>query len=115
MPTTADCRRHSATLGHSPPLSLPPKASSWAQPPVPLLPHVPDRRHAGTVLPLPGPLRRPCLPSSSTHQQQGKKQMTAAATGPAGCQVLTVLEVNSGGLSFTSVTMMMAVAVFERP
>lgn len=30
-------------------------------------------------------------------------------------EVLTVLVVNSGGLSFTSVTVMMAVAVFERP
>lgn len=29
--------------------------------------------------------------------------------------VLTVLVVNSGGLSFTSVTVMIAVAVFERP
>ena len=55
----------------------------------------------------PGPLR-PRRPSLH-HTQGGELHPTAVSC------VLTVLVVNSGGLSFTSVTEMMAVAVFDRP
>lgn len=42
-------------------------------------------------------------------------ELEPVATGPRACPALTVLAVNSGGLSFTSVTVTIAVAVFERP
>lgn len=60
-------------------------------------------------------------PSDSAAEREGAAPHISAflpRTGHAslgGFEGLTVLAVNSGGLSFTSVTVMMAVAVFERP
>lgn len=57
------------------------------------------------------------LSSSSTHTGRGRAEAPAWPAQPWAllALVLTVLVVNSGGLSFTSVTVIMAVAVLESP
>lgn len=67
-----------------------------------------------------GPLLTACLsvyssvkllPSGGSRERSNPNARELSLRGRA----LTVLAVNSGGLSFTSVTVMMAVAVLDRP
>lgn len=79
--------------------------------------HQPPLSRASAPAPRPHPPGCPSPPICSSKDRRNAKGQRIALPGhvPGGHQVLTVLAMNSGGLSLTSVTAMMAVAVFERP